>query len=463
MTATMTGFVPVRDVKGAPTVKQSQFTTIVDKGDGSHLLYNTLTGDFIQVPTSAIQFLLDKPTANYLLSDMNPFQLLLFERGFLVPGDADEKRRSRMLYDTRMRVGSQKRIELILLPHENCNFRCSYCYETFARNKMEPWVHEAVGKFVEQRIDELELLEIAWFGGEPTLALDVIYELSSKLTAMCDRNNIDYKSQMTTNGYKLSDEVAQNLIEKCRVVQFQITLDGAPEEHDKRRHLADGGNTFDRIYKNLLNLRNIKGRFNVIIRVNFDSENAKHMESFNERLANDFASDTRFLVHFFPISRWGGAGDGALPICDANAGRILKYQMLESAVDKGFRSRIREEIKPMGTACYAADPNSFIIGADGTVYKCTVAFEDQRNHVGKLRADGTMTLDVDKYALWVVNDGVTDHNCQSCFFNPSCHGVSCPLWRMESQQSPCPSVKEEFPQALRILAKELTREGGGVL
>lgn len=28
-------------------------------------------------------------------------------------------------------------MRLILLVHENCNFRCTYCYETFEKNKMD--------------------------------------------------------------------------------------------------------------------------------------------------------------------------------------------------------------------------------------------------------------------------------------------------------------------------------------
>jgi uncharacterized protein len=362
-----------------------------------------------------------------------------------------------MVYDRRMRMGSRKRMELILLPHENCNFRCVYCYESFARNKMEGWVQEAIPKLVQAEADELQLLEVAWFGGEPTLALDVIYSLSETLIAFCGKIGASYKSQITTNAYRLSENVARRLVLECGIVQFQITLDGPCEEHNKRRHLAGGGDTFDRVYSNLLNMKSIEAPFKVIVRINFDVDNAPKMTDFINKLAADFAGDDRFVIHFFPVSRWGGSKDGSLPVCDAQIGRALKYGLLEAAVDKGFSSRIREEIQPLGTACYAADPNSIIIGADGTLYKCTVAFDDERNQVGKLQSDGSMQIDIDKFGLWVVNDGTTDHNCQQCFFNPSCHGVSCPLWRLETQQSPCPSVKDEFPHALRILAKELSR------
>ncbi len=448
---------PTRDIKPS-AIKKSMYTSVVDNGDGNYLLHNTLTGFFLKVPASAIRFLLESPQELIPISDLNPFQALLFKQGFLVPAESDEYRRSRMLYDSRF--VSRRRLELILLPHENCNFRCTYCYEVFARNKMESWVRDAIKKFVFIQAEDFKELAIAWFGGEPTLAVDVIHELSTFFIDTCRQNGARYAAQITTNGFRLSDEVARKLILDCKISQFQITLDGTPEEHDKRRHLAGGGSTFARIYDNLLNMRSINAPFKVIIRINFDSENAQYMDSFTERIARDFAQDPRFIVHFFPISEWGGTGDGALPICDVNVGRLLKYQLLESAVDRGFSSRIRDEIEPMGTACYAADPNSYIIGADGKIYKCTVAFEDPRNQVGIIRPDGSMEIDIDRFGLWVVNDGVDDANCRSCFFNPSCHGMSCPLYRMETHQSPCPTVKQSFPQALRILAKETSKNAG---
>ena len=251
--------------------------------------------------------------------------------------------------------------------------------------------------------------------------------------------------------------MARKLVYDCRVRQFQITLDGVPSNHNKRRPLAGGGATFDRIYDNLLNMKSLDAPFKVILRINFDATSAESMEGFIDRISRDFAQDERFIVHFFPISEWGGDKTRTLPICDANIGRVLKYQLLEQAVNKGFASRIRNEIGPMGTACYAVDPNSFIIGSDGTVYKCTVAFEDSRNRVGVIKPDGSMEIDIDKFALWVTNEGVNDRHCTSCFFNPSCHGMSCPLYRMETNESPCPTVKVSFPDALKILAKEMAQ------
>jgi len=69
-------------------------------------------------------------------------------------------------------------LNLIILPTEACNFRCTYCYETFENKKMPRSVVSGIKSLIDRRGEELDELEISWFGGEPLLALDVITEIS---------------------------------------------------------------------------------------------------------------------------------------------------------------------------------------------------------------------------------------------------------------------------------------------
>ena len=61
------------------------------------------------------------------------------------------------------------RLQLILLPTEQCNFRCTYCYEDFAIGRMTPEVVSGVKNLIDRRADGLSHLQLSWFGGEPTL------------------------------------------------------------------------------------------------------------------------------------------------------------------------------------------------------------------------------------------------------------------------------------------------------
>jgi uncharacterized protein len=71
--------------------------------------------------------------------------------------------------------------KLIFLVTEQCNFRCTYCYENFEKGKMSDDVIEGVIKYVEKRGPQLKNLNVHWFGGEPLLALDVIEKLSNQM------------------------------------------------------------------------------------------------------------------------------------------------------------------------------------------------------------------------------------------------------------------------------------------
>ena len=87
----------------------------------------------------------------------------LVDRGFLIESGTDEFRRFRTAYG-RQHFRSNV-LQLILLASEDCNFRCNYCYEEFARGTMEPRVRKSIKQLVEQRIDQgLNSLSISWFG-----------------------------------------------------------------------------------------------------------------------------------------------------------------------------------------------------------------------------------------------------------------------------------------------------------
>jgi uncharacterized protein len=51
--------------------------------------------------------------------------------------------------------------------------------------------------------------------------------------------------------------------------------------------------------------------------------------------------------------------------------------------------------------CYASRANSFLVRADGTLAKCTVALSHPQNRVGRLLEDGTVELDAEKMQGWM--------------------------------------------------------------
>jgi uncharacterized protein len=130
-------------------------------------------------------------------------------------------------------------------------------------------------------------------------------------------------------------------------------------------------------------------------------------------------------------------------------------QFMSLASDSGFDlSAMQDSMRPFGSVCYAADPRAFVIGSDGTVYKCTVAFNDPRNHVGKIDTDGCLNIQDELHELWTSSGEEVDTGCQQCAFRPACQGNFCPLERLQNGQKACPPVKRHPEYYLPILAAQ---------
>ncbi|MBL0385837.1 radical SAM protein [Tumebacillus sp. ITR2] len=433
--------------------KASRFNMLATEDDGSLYLSNTMTGSFIAVPAETV------PEVKSLLrlgyeGEAEGLVQQLVDRGFMVKEEVNELFRARMLHEI---VGRRSdTLQLIFLTSEQCNFRCVYCYEKFEKGNMQPEVREAVKKYVQKQARFLNSLNIHWFGGEPLLALDTIEDLSQEFLRICGEQGIRYHSAMTTNGYLLTPDVATRVLD-LGVKTFQITLDSDAEQHDKHRHLAGGQPTFQKIWNNLLELKKLDRQFLCRIRVNFDQANLPNIPNFIETLSEHFGKDPRFSVNFFPIGQWGGPNDDELPVLSEKQAFTQALSLCETAMDKDLNNALENRLKPGGYVCYAARSNSFVIGSDGILYKCTVALYNEKNIVGKLQPDGTMKLNKDNLALWIMNDESEDTGCKTCFFRPACQGASCPLVRIESGKAPCPPEKKNIQKVIRIVGREMKK------
>lgn len=431
----------------------SRFNARTLSEDGSLVLYNSYTGAFSAIPPHSreqAERLLHKSGASARREGLVKY---LHERGFIVEKGTDEFERFRLLYG-QMQYRSDK-LELILLASEECNFRCVYCYETFPRGTMEKWVRESIRKMVERRAPYLNALKVSWFGGEPLLGYEAIEELAPIFRQAAEKHEVPYTSDITTNGYLLTPDKFENLL-KWRVTAYQITIDGAPQDHDQKRVLKGGGPTFDRIYENLKAMRSFPGDYHASIRINFDRENMGSMGEFMDLLKADFAADRRFQLRFYPVGRWGGPNDSQLDVCGVSALKDTQTLQVEGAL-KGLNVESKMEymqsVNGLGV-CYAARPYNLLIGADGKIMKCTIDLDTKDyNIVGHMSPDGRAEINIEKFNRFVKPYFEDDTTCRKCFYLPVCQGCSCPTVRIQADQRPCPPDKTHITSSLKTLWK----------
>jgi uncharacterized protein len=289
-------------------------------------------------------------------------------------------------------------LELILLPTERCNFRCTYCYEDFSIGQMSSGTIQGVKQLIDRRLEGLRLLSVSWFGGEPLLALPVVENISKHIvSAAANRSDLHYEGSMTTNGFLLDTSTLERL-DGFGIRSFQISLDGPESLHDRTRLRSSGRGSFRQIWKNLLAIRDGTPPVEVLLRVHLTPDNLPFMPEFLVQIRETFLGDRRFRVLLKPVERLGGPNDDTMEFIPKEARvRILadlEAILLEQATDA-------HRLYPAPQICYASRPNSLMIRANGLVGKCTVALSDPANSIGRLLSDGSLQINNARLRPWL--------------------------------------------------------------
>jgi uncharacterized protein len=304
-------------------------------------------------------------------------------------------------------------LKLILNPTEQCNLRCTYCYESFVLRRMPADVINGILRLVERRASTgLDWLEIELFGGEPLAAWRVVETLSCELHRICTQYNVQLSGALTTNATLLDQSRLDTLVQN-RFQSFQITIDGPEHVHNLRRITSAGVGTFKTIWHRLLMLKASSYDIDVVLRLHYDRTTLDALiqgHSFFDDLASTFfVGDKRFRLHLNPLEPWAGTKPADISFFSNYKERLAaRERLLERAIDAGISAAQLPQYRaalPTGESghvvCYAARANAFVIRSNGRVSKCTVAFEDERNVVGRINPNGELVIDHDRHLPWL--------------------------------------------------------------
>ncbi|MDG7001488.1 MAG: radical SAM protein [Nitrososphaerota archaeon] len=386
----------------------------------------------------------DNEEVNLLIKDLR-------KGGFIIDDEVNEASRVKYLANYAAYKGDY--LNLIILPTEECNFRCAYCYEGFEKGQMTEEVRSRIKLLVEKRAPYIKRLNVGWFGGEPLLAMDTVKGLSETFLDLKRKFNLVYDSHITTNGSLLDREVFSELL-RLGIKRIQVTMDGYGNDHDLRRKFTDGSPSFDLLVKNISEIAKVEGDFRIVIRVNFDHDNVSGIPQLLDLLKSIFKHDERLQLFFRPIGNWGGEIRNEvrqLHLVADNDGAVIQRRLHEEAAKRQIDVRVGLQLPIFETyVCYAGKPNSFVVGSDGTLYKCTVYFEVENNRVGYIDKDGTLKLDVNKLAKWTGYKGDENAKCVKCALLPSCWGAGCPAIGVINGRSPCAATVRGVKQNLQV-------------
>lgn len=382
-----------------------------------YFLYNALSGRLLQ---------LDEP--HYRMTEAirsggesdgrgdAEFMETLERYGFITDND-DEDRIFLQKREKRDRLcADPSTLMLSICPTLECNFRCTYCYEPRQsdRTVMSQETMSRLVDFIKQH-KECNKLSVSWYGGEPTMAFEVVEILTEQFLELYP----DYDhAALITNAYLLDCEKAEKL-NRLKITNVQVTLDGLASIHDSRRPLKSGAPTYRRILENLDSLMNSSFKGSCTVRVNVDRGNREEFPAIRSELLSRYKKKS-LTVYPGRISTTHCAADecfadiGSREWADFIARGYHEYGIVPA---RGFYP----DSSALKT-CMAGIDHGYVVAPGGELYKCWEDVGRESMIAGSVysgKPDGYNGV-AQRYRT--EGDPFRDEGCKECQVFPICDG-----------------------------------------
>ena len=335
---------------------------------GEVLLFNTKNSSIVILSEKEYQevnALVDKG-----LKIPSNFQELI-NNDFLIEKATDEKKEFLKELDKCMK--NNKHFTVHILPTTACNFNCPYCYQSGIERDffLNDEILKKTIKYIKGYLKGKDINEatLVIHGGEPTVNWSSVVKLLPMMDKIFKERNIKYRTQIVSNGYNLTPEKA-DLLSKYNWQRFQVTVDGPPESHNKRRVLRNGGETFDRIIDNIRYVIDNKKIEKVSLRINYDKGNIDKIPEFLEYIARNFDRD-RIILSLGFISKTVDDTDANKYVSEygIKKSEMTKYYLplFKKAVELGFKM---SNLFMFTGMCTSKLDNALVISSNGDIFKC---------------------------------------------------------------------------------------------
>lgn len=371
---------------------------------------------------------------------------ILRRRGYLTELTLEEEEQRLAGIARGLHQTASRQPNYIFMPTYDCNLRCFYCFQDHMRTK--PEFRHLLRTMSPQMIDrifngmlglealhglepgEVERRTIGFFGGEPLLRQNrpAVQQIIERGLAAGDANFWAVTNATDLDAY--ADLLGPGLIAK-----LQITLDGPPEEHDKRRIYADGSGSFERIARNVTMALDLG--VSVDIRLNIDRNNIDLLPQLaREIIARGWDQYPHWTCYTAPIhvskdndkterkstyTSWGL--DKALDELRVEFPELRVIDRPDDGLKNQARAIFASGGMPFHKGHYCgAHSSMYIFDAFGDLYACWERTGDQKIRIGHIEDDGTVELSPLVLNAWR-SRGVADNPiCRKCRYALHCGG-----------------------------------------
>jgi len=431
-------------------MKASKYNIILTMDDGTKIAFNSMTCALAEINEDFIEIIEKIDSLQYEKLDAKQKLLVdkMLEGNYIVHDNIDELKLIK--YKHLSGKFNNESLGLTIAPTLSCNFECPYCYENPKQSFIKEDVVKGILEMVSEAAKRKKGIYITWYGGEPLIAKDILFDMSQKMINICRENETNYSAYIVTNGYLINDEIICKFKE-AKINSMQITIDGPPYIHNKRRKLkgSDEG-TFDVILSNVKKLS--EAGMNVTIRVNIDKTNIDKLEELLDILEINGLKNIQLTLG--QVTAYTEACASVAETC-LNTEEFAKVNIILQDIlhKRGFISHGYPYYPgTKANYCTADSISSFVVDPDGYMYKCWNDIGNIKRAVGNIKKFKEI-LDHDMYArhinyiLW----SPFDHKeCIECELLPICMG-GCPYNGEKNGSTPdCEKWKYNLEEILKL-------------
>ncbi|MBA7508556.1 GTP 3',8-cyclase [subsurface metagenome] len=434
------------------------------------LINNTLTGA-LDIIENNIWNLVEDKKFNSINAD--PLSNLI-ERGYLYYDLEKEDKILVTLYDNYTKKVSSRPLRFVFCPSYQCNLRCTYCFQTDLPSNPNKFMSikilddainaaEEISKEKSGKVDSVEL-----FGGEPLLLRNK--PLLKKIFKFAKEK--DAPITIITNGVMAKDFTDILLPVKEKIKMLQITVDGPPEIHDKRRKYPSGKGSFNEISKSIDLL--LKNNINTNVRVNIDNTNIEYLPDLYKYISKkNWIKNPDFNIMLALVTDHSTMDYNNIIIPEEKLLERLikvydKYPALEDTFGFYKFKPLRHildivsgapNVSPKFINCESNLLELNIFCPDGYIYACGESIGKPDYAIGKFSPE--LEFYPDKEKLWTGRTILNIEKCRTCKFAPLCGGgcaYSSILIYKDNSKPICERYQEVLDTFLRLRGEKILKK-----
>lgn len=299
-----------------------------------------------------------------------------------------------------------------------CNFKCKYCYEDYQDNyQLDENSLIKTLEFMMNYGDKGKVL-IDFLGGEPLLKKDLIYQAVQYIQVNYPEREVKY--YITTNCSLMDNQFIEFM--KKNNFTVRLSFDGNKETHDLNRVTKDGMSCYDKIFKNILNVK--ESGVNYSVRMTVTENTIPHMFENVLFLHNNGLDNICMIMDVYlkltpkltTIFMQQIKSITDYYIQEFNAGRAF-------IIDQ-FDGKMFNMLCDFGNCFSMCDAGigNFKIFPNGQIYPCGFLTNDNRFVIGNID-DG---IDIRKAKIIALsNYDKNADKCIECKIRDFCHGMKC--------------------------------------